>query len=169
VRTARRSELLRILSRQQRLPEVELLDAEVAVAIVQETVVVSVRLALYVVPLEPRVVIPFHRCSLEVAFGPADTLRFRAFTMGPVGGEESPTAAATGTEIVLNGPCQVDVYSLERVAEPPSLEANATVVLKVAPTLHDGTLSVVVPLRSQDRHWWWPENIPPECQRYTRR
>ncbi len=92
-RSATRSELIRLLTPLQKLPDFEILDASLSVDEVPyetdpgEELLWSLRLELYAVPkMETQVVIPFHRCrgSLEVqgslkrtplkSFGPHVTL-----------------------------------------------------------------------------------------------
>jgi hypothetical protein len=112
-RSARRDDLLRLLAPLVNVPEIEVLDATLAVR-EEWTETMKQRLrcyfegSLYVVPKAgAAVVYPFHRCSasvkLDVGDQDADQLRVHLSTWGNVSGAGGPIEAS-GSEITVLRP-----------------------------------------------------------------
>ena len=128
IRTASRSDLLRLLAPLQALPGFEILEGLLTATFEKRRSVSElhwvVELKLYVEPMsDDRVVIPFHKChgSLEIPrFVPRQS--FDSITLGPKSvsfrktqKEHSKTIDITPTEILIDGPGMVllnaDLYT----------------------------------------------------------
>lgn len=148
-RSARRDELLRVLSPLQRLPNIQILGAAVNVfemggLLNYRQIQVQMRLQVYALPASAdSVVIPYHTCELMVGFPPdipsvpIETLWMEAY------GESSVTIACTSTEVVINGPGMFLIHAQSdyfKVKKAPETQAVAT--LKVRPAGAEQTISL---------------------------
>jgi hypothetical protein len=181
VRTARRSELLRLLARQQLLPTVEVLDARIYEyqAGSSEARQLSLDLALYVTPRdEERIVIPHHRCSMKIEFDGGISIEAHIRRISPPTSGDftqavvlTPLATPTGCEIILDGPSEVgvEVFQAAPVALP---DADATVSLWMSPTGHEDAVVVSArlcrTLKEGGKPVWFLEGAPRNVQRFSR-
>lgn len=180
VRTARRSELVRVLSQRQALPEVELLDAFVRHSVQSGSKgqpprsYLEARMALYVTPGDDsRLVIPFHRCKLQVDFRGGESVRLYGVRLHPATRSYSedahPIAASSLTEAILDGPCQLDVSADQLIPAPPP-EVDVTAAFDLHPARHDGVVTASTELIvGREKHGtmlWRTRGVPRECRRY---
>lgn len=173
IRTARRSELLRVLAKQQRLPVIEVLDARIYEygSSAKEVPSLSLNVAVYVTPRdEERLVIPHHRCTVQIAFADGTTVETHPRRIAPPS-PDSPLATRTATEVVLDGPSElsIDVFESKFGALP---DADATVTMHWSPAGHDDAATVSAKLvRSKTKaghlHWLL-DGAPRHLHRYSR-
>jgi hypothetical protein len=115
VRTARRSEILRLLAPLQRVPEIELLEAKITLDIEpgKEVRKAHLYLSFYLVPLiEGRLVIPVHRseCVVRAEGQPEEILPSNLWLQPPMsyhGSHQqvhSQTVSSTPSELIIDGP-----------------------------------------------------------------
>jgi hypothetical protein len=152
IRTAMRSDLLRLLVPQQALPDFEILASGLTVRLDDKKMIHwSLGMTIYIEPKNPdRVVIPFHRClaSIEThgALGKVElaNLSMRSGArFDSLGRSFNPSRLieATDTEIICNGPGFVSVsasMSVRNNAEIPvgllyDPKFNCLVLLKLFP------------------------------------
>jgi hypothetical protein len=116
VKSARRSDLIRMLVPLQQLPDVEILDARLDTYVSQEgspNRVWSLGLELYIVPVSrEQIVIPFRKCRATLAIAPflpertLSPLRVQPGAMHQLGGDPIPSLTVRGgnAELVIDGP-----------------------------------------------------------------
>jgi hypothetical protein len=121
VRTARRDELLRLLSPLQRLPVFEPLGVSVEVNQAENRRLCwTVAMKVYATTMEGnRVVIPFHRCRGELSFVSHPNFKyvFTKIQMSPFS-QQSATIVFSGTEVVLNGPGMLNINGEFTIDDP---------------------------------------------------
>ncbi len=144
-RTARRSDMIRILSPIQRTPSIEVQTGELVLnpsrlrtGIITE-VVWDLHFALYIVPAGmQRIVIPYHYCegSLEIPGILPQTQLERLSFLRSFGSRDDENASirSTTSELILDGPGVIHVISNFRAAPPvEKSETEATCILKMKP------------------------------------
>lgn len=136
VRSARRSDLIRLLAPLELLPEIEILDSYLT-ATIEKTDdrgnytpdELRLSLELYIVPKNRnRIVIPFHRCQVEFEILGIPTIQSNWLRLYPARGEHygfgrtgrpgSLTIESTAHEIIIDGPGRL---GLEATSGRPSL------------------------------------------------
>lgn len=136
IRSARRSDLIRLLAPLELLPEIEIIDIYLTATIAKKDSVGNyipdeLRLTadLYIVPKSREcVVIPFHRCQVEFEISGITTIESHWIRLNPASGESygfgridkpgSLTIESTAHEIIIYGPGRL---SLRATAVRPSL------------------------------------------------
>jgi hypothetical protein len=139
IRSARRSDLIRLLAPLELLPEIEILgDIELTATIAGEDSVgnyhsdeLRLNSELYIIPKSrERVIIPFHRCRVEFEIPGIPTFKSNPISLNPALGDYgfaggkpgSLTIKSTRHEIIIDGPGKL---SLEATAQRPSLTEDA--------------------------------------------
>ena len=139
IRTARRSDLIRLIAPLELLPEVEIIDVSLTATIGRESTSVlvgycpdqlSLTAELYVVPRNRnRVVIPFHRCQVEFEILEIPVLKAHWIRLNPAEGvfrgnrpslPGSLTIQSTAHEIIIDDPGKISLKALS--ARPSSTE-----------------------------------------------
>lgn len=138
LRTARRSDLIRLIAPLELLPEIEILDISLTARIGGESSStgnhypdqLSLTTELYIVPKNrQRVVIPFHRCQVEFEISGIPILKADWIRLNPASGDRrglgndkpgSLTIQSTGHEIIIDDPGKVSLEALS--ARPLSTE-----------------------------------------------
>jgi len=138
-RTASRSDLIRLLVPKLALPEIELLDAELSLR-GSHKYQWHLQMDLYITPkIGTFVVIPFHRCEVQLVLAPSNTTILlsrihltppyritRSLSTEP----DSLTAAATGDELIIEGPARVALSAEAWSDEAPrSLDQSSARIL----------------------------------------
>lgn len=130
VRSATRSDLIKLLSPLQKLPDFEVINCLFTVKQIQNQEdparkwFWSLQLTLYVVPkTENRIVIPFHRCetSCEI-LKTKNRIFFQTLTISPPGHyslsdgfqSRSLTIASTNSEVIIEGPGMIKLNTCEK-------------------------------------------------------
>ncbi|MEQ8969268.1 MAG: hypothetical protein RIE73_02600 [Coleofasciculus sp. C1-SOL-03] len=139
VRSARRSDLIRLLAPLERLPEIEIIDCDF-IATIEKTDdrghytpdELRLSLELYIVPHNKnRIVIPIHRCKVEFEIIGIPRIKSNWLSLEPATnycgwGDPSIsvplTIQSTGHEIIIDAPGKL---VLKATAERPSLPENA--------------------------------------------
>ena len=140
-RSARRSDLIRLLVPISRLPTVNLLGANIVVREPHPDYIISITVHLYVCPYNfQKIAIPCHNCDLKVRiddieFGESEQIILEP-RIGPLGDKSKLGGSlieCTKTEAIINGPgfLHVNAYSvkLSRSIQVPSSDATLTVKL----------------------------------------
>ncbi|MEI3648837.1 hypothetical protein [Dolichospermum sp. UHCC 0259] len=134
IRSARRSDLIRLLAPLELLPEIEILDINLAATIGGKdsegnyhSDELRLNSELYIVPKNrERVIIPFHLCRVEFEIYGIPTFESNWISLNPASGiNDKPgslTIESTRHEIIINGPGKL---SLKAAAEIPSLPEDA--------------------------------------------
>jgi hypothetical protein len=134
VRSARRSDLIRLLAPLELLPEISFLgDVKLTARLKGKDSVGNpyseeLRLAaeMYIVPRDGnRIVIPFHQCSVEFEILGIPTLKARRIMMETF---KSLTIKAAMYELIVDGPGQ---FSLTATAERPDVEKDVAVRVSI--------------------------------------
>jgi hypothetical protein len=158
VRSARRSDLLRMLVRQVACPLVECLSARLAVITRPggDYGTLSLDADLYITPTTvERIVVPYHTYELSLLGETGDLiLELKSFDVVPpyhfVHGDPSRSRASrsrtvdlTDSEIIVDGPGALDIHASQR-AEVESLQDRARMVMDfhMTPVRADRTISV---------------------------
>lgn len=160
VRSARRDELLRILSPLQRLPDFEMLGASVEVNQAEnKRLCWTAAVKLYATPAdENRVVIPFHRCRGELSFVPDQNFKhsFTKIAVSPFS-ERSSTVVYSGTEVILNGPGMLNLNAEFTIPDPhwgPGGDARVTFEIVPVGADRSAIIDVTIPRTiSRERRW----------------
>lgn len=150
VRTARRSDLVRILSPLSRLPGIEILGGELSLTAHRENFLWHLILNLYVSPVsEDRVVIPFHKVEGQYEVtdctGPYSLDEIKMVEPKPtLRGHGSLSISSTETEVFIDGPGRVNLYADTFTPPIPNgcFENNALVEIDLVPVNADSTLTV---------------------------
>jgi hypothetical protein len=135
-RSARRSDLIRLLAPLELLPEIEILDINLAVTIGGKdsegnyhSDVLLLNSELYIVPKnKERVIIPFHLCRVDFEISGIPIFESNWISLNPPSGNYkwgvagSLTIQSTQHEIIINGPGKL---SLKATAKIPSLPEDA--------------------------------------------
>jgi hypothetical protein len=160
VRSARRDELLRILSPLQRLPVFEPLGTRLEVHDAggrRLNWIVAVK--MYATPMgSGRVIIPFHRCRGELTFAPDQNFR-RSFTtifMTPFT-QNSATIIASGTELVLDGPGMFNLNASVIVSDTgwgPGGDAHVTFELTPVGVERPAVIDMNIPRAAVSERRW---------------
>jgi hypothetical protein len=177
-RSARRSELLRILSPIQLLPDIEVMDASLVVSVDADFdgayLEWRLQAAAYFVPRSDRpIVIPFHKCQARAIIDDLGTkLVFTEVRLGPEWeGRPQPEAKPIASEVALRSPSRLVVAAYCRTEdyfgrEPPSLgSAEVTARLGAIGSDHDLTITwpVLEPCESEDEEdiqsWCWKQPV----------
>ncbi|MEQ9372081.1 MAG: hypothetical protein RIG63_24150 [Coleofasciculus chthonoplastes F3-SA18-01] len=140
VRSARRSDLIRLLAPLERLPDVEIIDCDFTATIKGEDSfgnctfdALELSIELYLVPKNNnRIVIPFHRCKVEFEMIGITTIqsnwiglepaRGKSYGGGRTGRPGSLTIQSTAYEIIIDDPGMILLKARSR---RPSLPDNA--------------------------------------------
>lgn len=165
-RSARRSDLIRLLAPLELLPEVEILSSSLEATVEGKSPIgncipdqIRLVLELYFVPKSRnRLVIPFHRCRVEFAipeFPVTESSQVNLCSstgyqrsIGLYPGSESLTIQNTANEIIIDGPGRV---TLVAIAQKPSLlrnikDCNARISIYLLPTNFDRPISLTTSL-----------------------
>ncbi len=140
-RTATRSDLIQILVPKLALPEIELLDTELSLS-KHDKYRWYLKMELYITPkIGSFVVIPFHRCEVELILTPSNTtIPLSGVRLvppyKPVPGRsltswepDSLTAAHTRTELIIDGPARVNLSAEAWMDDAPlSLEDSSITI-----------------------------------------
>lgn len=156
VRSARRSDLLRLLVQTQNLPSIEVLNGSFTGQkpdlMGPHNFTWNLYLSLYFVPKsQEQIVIPFHKCSLIITLSNAlDKREFEYLTLRP--SKRNPTTQVPGSvnligtesELIVKGPGMATLHSSLEVENTPSSlnEDSAVMQLRIAPAL--STLSISI-------------------------
>ncbi|MBN1359198.1 MAG: hypothetical protein JW993_01330 [Sedimentisphaerales bacterium] len=158
-RSARREDLIRLLSPIGHLPAVEVLDATVAVwgpsPSSQQQHSWDIALKLYVAPREPqRLVIPCHKCEVKVQMDDRLHIANEVWLEPRVNVNsqqhriESLTVACTKTEAIINGPGILDVKAHTTSSVSDSLpHSNAELIASLIPAGYERPITIVESLR----------------------
>ncbi|MBD2569358.1 hypothetical protein [Anabaena lutea] len=139
IRSARRSDLIRLLAPLELLPEIEILGhIELTATIAGKDVLgnpypdeLRLNSELYIVPKSrERVIIPFHLCRVEFEISGIPTFESNWISLNPAGGISigrmtkpgSLTIESTAHEIIIDGSGKI---SLQATAQRPSLPEDA--------------------------------------------
>jgi hypothetical protein len=167
VRSARRDELLRILSPLQRLPHFETVGASVEVNQAEnKRLSWTAAVKIYATPAdENRVVIPFHRCRGELSFVPDQNFKhlFTKILMSPFS-ERSSTVVYSGTEVILNGPGMLNLNAEFTIPDPhwgPGGEARVTFEIAPVGTDRSAVIDVTIPRASSPERRWEVGDLAP--------
>lgn len=159
-RSARRDELLRILSPLQRLPDFEPLGASLGVdSAGGGRLSWHAAVKLYVTPRdEGRVVIPFHRCSGELSFIPHQNFRHQFTKIALTSfSPNSATAVYSDAEVVLNGPGMLTLHGSLIMPDPHwGPGGDAYITFEIVPVGADRSAVIDMTLprsSSRERHW----------------
>jgi hypothetical protein len=138
LRTARRSDLIRLIAPLELLPDVEIIDVSLAATIGGQSSStgnhypdeMSLTAELYIVPKNrQRVVIPFHRCQVEFEISGIPVLKAHWIRLNPAESEfrgmrpslpGSLTIQSTAHEIIIDDPGKISLKALS--ARPSSTE-----------------------------------------------
>jgi len=155
-RSAKREDLIRLLSPIGQLPVVEVLDASVTVAdpspSSQHLYNWDIAIRLYVAPLEsPRLVIPCHKCEvnlkmegLELEIPQGVWLEPRVNPNSQKNRVVSFTVACTKDEAIIDGPGVLHVKAHTTSPVSNGLpHSNAELVVKLTPAGHERPITVV--------------------------
>jgi hypothetical protein len=160
VRSARRDELLRILSPLHRLPDFEPLGASVEVNQAENKCLCwTAAVKVYATPADGnRIVIPFHRCRGELSFVPDQNFKhsFTKITMSSFS-ERSSTVIFSGTEVILNGPGMLNLNAEFTIPNPNwGPGGDARVTFEIAPVGVDrpAVIDLIVPRASTSERRW---------------
>lgn len=109
VRSARRSDLIRLLAPLELLPEIEILDVRLSVGTESNRLdVLTLTSKLYIFPKSRnRVVIPFHRCRVEFEIAGIPLWRASRIILDP----ESSTIQSTAHEIIVDDPGRISLLA----------------------------------------------------------
>lgn len=146
-RSAKRSDLIRLLVPRLSLPEVEILNAELYIK-KHDEFKWSLTLNTYIIPvLGHSVVIPFHRSSIylslpdnsktlemsEIKLAPPYKNVYGGFSPSRFGSAEpdSYTAINTQNEIIIEGPSVVKLSAHAWTPEPPDIELKQNINLQI--------------------------------------
>ncbi len=155
VRSATRSDLIRMLAPLPHLPDIELMQGELTAQHMETQTSAgpekwlqwTLRLRLYVVPSSTEsVVVPFHRCraafnvpaflperSVSITLNPDFTYTFGTELVPGGRIVRSLTIASTETEAIIDGPGVVNLTASDRtglIEKTPSAEAFATATIR---------------------------------------
>jgi hypothetical protein len=175
VRSAKRRELLLMLSEAIQLPQVEVRSADASAIVRQgatELVELEVKTVCYfdVVP-DHAVVMPFHRCQVRAsaeAEGWQDLAPGALFKAGE--GSGAVHARSTPHDLTLTGPAMVDIYAWGQIAKPlgePTSDLDGSV--EMWPTRSDVPVRFTfsIPFVGEgaregtiDRAWRWSTTPP---------
>jgi hypothetical protein len=134
VRSARRSDLIRLLAPLELLPEISFLgDIKLTARLEGRdpggypcSEELSLAAEMYIVPKNGnRIVIPFYQCSVELEILRTPTFKTRNIRMGSPG---SLTIQATAHELIVDGPGR---FSLTATAERLDVEKNVAVRVSI--------------------------------------
>jgi len=163
IRSARRSELIRILSPLQTLPDVEVLGCTAhAVPETKEegdTLKWLLWLRTFITPRNGTgLVIPFHRCQVSLEFQDASRLAFDSVRLGTPGGLGT-LGGATHYQVALDGPACINL-SAEQVSSLRPPVGPALLQVQIRPAGADVPLPLVCELRpvspgKNDEHFRW--------------
>lgn len=142
-RSARRSDLIRLLSPRASLPDLEVLTGELSASPSAGSATWHLNMKVYVYPKgATSVVIPFHRCegNLQVpgcvATASFRALRFQAPALPSAAPLRPVTASitSTDTEVVVDGPGHLHVLADAETELPPNcLQTDALVSIRFLP------------------------------------
>lgn len=155
IRSAKRDELIRLLSPLQSLPEFEIMEANLIYREQRGNHDLSLSATLYsVIDGERPVVIPFYRCSASVIAPGASEILFSSFELQPpyyfgFGGEParnlSKTIEKTQDEIIMYGPGKLFVRaSLEQEFSEFLFNEDLQVNISLAPVLFEHSISLAM-------------------------
>lgn len=161
VRSARRDELLRLLSPLQQVPTLDVVGSALEMGFPDgtRTEVWGAALQVYITPKDgSRIVIPFHRCKGELTFTPSQNFKqaFAKIAVEPYS-SKSTTVTATDTEAVINGPGMF-VLTAEvtraRAGWKPGGDARVTFDLYLANMDHWVTIDETMPINMLKPSRW---------------
>jgi hypothetical protein len=168
-RTARRSDLLKLLIPLLGIPEMEVMAGDLTVAVRQDQFLWHIKLQTYVVPeMGTTVAFPFHRSEISVAINeaiqsfPLDAIRmtppYRPVSAGGMLHSEPDTftVAHTQNEAIIQGPGQLNLYgeAWTKYEEIDFKPTRAMVQVRILPTHVDVPISFSVQMgwREPDQH-----------------
>jgi hypothetical protein len=163
-RSAKRSELMGMLSTVRRLPKWEAISGELEVERIEQPPLPmeynhqwQIRMKLYVTPEDSsRVCIPFHRCegTLEFTdFGTKTGLRNIGLTYDAW---EPETIRGTGTELIIEGPGMVALQAEARstyMGVLPHTDGHVSIHLASASGGYPATVTAVFTFNEGKGHW----------------
>jgi hypothetical protein len=162
IRTARRSDLIRLLSPLELLPEIEIIGGYLTETIEGKDSVgnyipdeLRLNLELYIVPKNKnRIVIPFHRCQVEFEIIGIPTTKFNWLRLDPARGDHygfgstgKPgclTITSTLNEIIIDGPGKLLLEATVRRPALPYGSKNCDVAISVHLLPTDANRAVVL-------------------------
>jgi hypothetical protein len=172
-RTARRSDLIRLLEPLIYLPTIEIFTAEFTIYPVttngkDRTYQYDVKIKTYITPRSrDSIFIPCHRCNLSLFLGDVtmsdwQTVRLTP-PLGAIGMAGSHTIRASDTEAIVEGPGQLKIeffaiqpsHSLDEIFEVRKLDElkqDVKMVLKVLPTGAQIPVSISLSLESTSQY-----------------
>jgi hypothetical protein len=146
VRSARRSDLIRLLAPLELLPEIQILDDISLTARIAGTDFATnnypdelcLIASMYIVPKNKnRIVIPFHQCKVEFEFsGTVSILEAESIRLYPASGNHSAFVSTPGSltiqdtahELIVDGPGR---FSLKAIAKRPDVEKDIDVLVSI--------------------------------------
>lgn len=130
-RSARHTDLIRLLFPRARVPEFQVLRAKGATGFTDKREPsLSVDITLYVVPQTPeRLVLPIHQCSMEARWNGAGEFVALRGGLVPLGERKSKTIHYGADEVVVDGPGRIrlsgfTVVPMEQVAPAKAIEVR---------------------------------------------
>jgi hypothetical protein len=149
-RTAKRSDLLRLLSPLEKIPEIEIIDINLSATIEGKDTYgnhisdeLSLNCDLYIYPKnQERVIIPFHKCKVIFEISSTQIMESRWLSLRPASGNGyayrnvpgSLTIESTVNELIVNGAGQ---FFLEATSARPNLpEQGKNCNIKILIYLH---------------------------------
>jgi len=139
-RSAKRSDLIRILVPMSQLPKVEFLGASIIVLPRNEQdFEANITAHLYLYPYQfQTLAIPAHRCELQakidnIGFGESERIVLKALN-DPSGGKSEPLINCTKTEAIVYGPGLLDInaYSIKLPASTVFPPSDALLTVKIS-------------------------------------
>jgi hypothetical protein len=161
-RSAKRTELLRILDRIPRLPKWEAINGTLDVE--QNTqprmqgnnLLWRLTLKLYVIPEGPeRLSVPFHRCAGRLKFAFGSEPRLRSFRLSPYD-RQSANIQGSNTDLIIDGPGMV---TLEASAESmyggvlPHVDGHVSIDLPIANSQYAVSVQVIFSFNEGTKRW----------------
>ncbi|MCC6349680.1 MAG: hypothetical protein IT347_08840 [Candidatus Eisenbacteria bacterium] len=161
-RSARHTDLIRLLVPRARVPELQVLRAKAATGLTDKhEPSLSVDVTLYVVPQTPeRLVLPLHQCSMEARWGePRGFVDLRGGLM-PLGERKSKTIHYGADEVVVDGPGRIrmsgfTVVPVEEIAAAKAIDLR----MHLDPLPESDHVTVETSIEStgtnaEGRHFW---------------
>lgn len=156
VRSARRSEIIRLLSPLETLPEIELRDIKLRLYPIREvsrepytgdlipgkiiSYFLELRAELYIVPKDRRtVVIPFHRCRVEFEILGISIWQASQIALNPATGKSLPNMSSLGSltirstshEIIVDGPGQISLTATLKITSLQDFEQDMQLFVSI--------------------------------------
>jgi hypothetical protein len=156
-RSAKRRELITILTAASKNPTVEVLKAQLCLSVKAPghyEGLHQLRFDVYVVPRgSERVVIPYHKCEAALRYPYSETpFKFRSVCFTPIEHGPSPMITCARTEVIIDGPgmviitaCPPDIETIGRIVNSPTVQVE----LNLWPVLSEVPVPVIANLTEQ--------------------